>query len=137
MSTASLLMPLTAVPESQVRTAAPGAALTATSHVNFKIVIPRVLSLQMGDGNSLAFNGETVAIASNGHSVALNAIERTANSDSHSRGNLILNSAARKGIAQNARCTLGGRRAGTAPAPAPVGGTLAGSRMAVCTVSSP
>ena len=136
VSTASLLLPLTAVPESHVQTAAPGATLTASTHVNFKIVIPKVLSLQMGDAKSLAMNGETVAVTSNGHSVSLNAIERSANSDSRSRGNVVLYSAARKGIAQNAPCTLGGRPAAAAPVQSR--STSAGdSRMAVCTVAMP
>ncbi len=118
MSTASLLLPLTAVPGSHVQTAAPGAAVTATVHVNFKIIIPQVLSLQMADGNSLALNGETVAIMSNGHNVALNATESSAGTGTRAHHNLILSSAARKGIAQDAHCRLG-------------------LKAAVCTVSTP
>jgi hypothetical protein len=54
MSTASLLLPLTAASESHVQAAAPTARLTATASVNFKIVIPKVLSLQMSDGSLVA-----------------------------------------------------------------------------------
>ena len=56
MSGAALLLPLTAVPDSHVETARAGAVPSATAHVNFKIVIPRVLSLQVGDGKALAQN---------------------------------------------------------------------------------
>ena len=118
MSTASLLLPLTAVPESHVQTVEPSSAVTATAHVNFKIIIPQVLSLQMGDGNSLALDRETVAIMSNGHNVSLNATEPRAAGGTRSQHNLILSSAARKGIAQDAHCRLG-------------------LKAAVCTVSMP
>lgn len=117
MSTASLLLPLTAIPESQVQTAASGVAVAVTAHVNFKVIIPQLLSLQIGDTNSLALNGGMVAIMSNGHNVALNATERTAG-NTHAYTNLILSSAARKGIAQHVHCSPG-------------------IRAAVCTVSVP
>lgn len=124
MSTASLLLPLTAGSESHVQSAAPTAAVTATAAVIFKIVIPKVLSLQLDDGRSLALDTHSVSIMSNGHTVSLNATERTANSSSPSRGNVILSSAARKGIAQVAQCSLDRKRS-------------ADSRMTVCTVSTP
>jgi hypothetical protein len=124
MSTASLLLPLTAASESHVQTAAPTARVTATASVNFKIVIPKVLSMQMNDGNSLSLDARTVTIMSSGHTVSLNATGRTANSTSAARGNVILSSAARKGIAQVAQCSLDGKLS-------------ADSRMTVCTVSTP
>ena len=123
MSTASLLLPLTAASESHVQSAAPTARVTATASVNFKIVIPKVLSLQMSDG-SPSLDAQTVTIMSNGHNVSLNATERTAKSGAHAGGNLILSSAARKGIAQVAQCRLDN-------------GLAAAGRMAVCTVSTP
>ncbi len=124
MRTASLLLPLTAASESHVQTAAPTAAVTAPASVNFKIVIPKVLSLQLGDGSGLSLDAHSVSIMSNGHTVSLNATERTANSRSLARGNVILSSAARKGIAQVAQCSLDKKRS-------------ADSRMTVCTVSTP
>jgi hypothetical protein len=126
MSTASLLLPLTAVSESRVQTAAPTARVTAMASVNFKIVIPKVLSLQMSDGSSLSLDAQTVTIMSNGHNVSLNATERTAKSRAHAGGNVILSSAARKGIAQDAQCRLGNGLA-----------AAAAGRMAICTVSMP
>ena len=136
MSAAALLLPLTAASESHLQTAAPTAPVTATGSVNFKIVIPKVLSLQMADGNSLSLDAQLVTIMSNGHNVSLNATERSANSSSHARGNVILSSAARKGVAQEAQCRLGNGRAAAAPAQTP-GTPAADSRMAVCTVSMP
>ena len=123
MSTASLLLPLTAASESRVQTAAPTARVSAAASVNFKIVIPRVLSLQMSDAG-LSLDAQTVTIMSNGHNVSLNATERTANSSSPTRGNVILSSAARKGIAQIAQCRLDN-------------GLAAAGRVAMCTVSTP
>ncbi len=124
MSTASLLLPLTAASESHLQTAAPTARATATAGVDFKIVIPKVLSLQMSDAGSLSLDAQTVTVTSNGHNVSLNATERTAKSGAHAGSSIILNSAARKGIAQVAQCRLDN-------------GPAAAGRMAVCTVSTP
>jgi hypothetical protein len=128
MGIAISLLPLTAVPESRVRTGAANAPLSATAHLNFKIVIPKVLYLQVGNGNDRILDAQTVAILSNGHNVSLNATVRSADAgislrsaDAVARSNVILNSAARKGIAQDARCRPGG------PASRPV----------ICTVSTP
>ncbi len=124
MSTASLLLPLTAASESHVQTAAPTARAGASAAVNFRIVIPKVLSMQVNDGAGLSLDARTVTIMSSGHTVSLSATERTANPGSPARGNVILSSAARKGIAQVAQCG--------------VDRTLsAGNRMTVCTVSTP
>ena len=46
--TAAVLLPLTAATESQVGSAASGAALSATAQINFRIVIPKTLFLQIG-----------------------------------------------------------------------------------------
>jgi hypothetical protein len=55
MSTAALLLPLTAATESQIRTGAPSASLSASAQLNFKIIIPKVLYLQVGrDGVTLS-----------------------------------------------------------------------------------
>jgi hypothetical protein len=124
MSTASLLLPLTAASESHVQTAAPTSRVTATASVNFKIVIPKVLSLQINDADRLSLDAQTVTIMSNGHNVSLNATARTAQSVAHAGGHLILNSASRKGIAQIAQCRLDN-------------GIAAAGRAAMCTVSTP
>jgi hypothetical protein len=121
MGIAVSLLPLAAVPESRVETRAANAALSAAAHVNFKIIIPKVLYLQVGDANDRILDAQTVAVLSNGHSVSLNAAVRSADAGIHSRSNVILNSAARKGIAQDAQCRPGG----------------AASRPVICTVSTP
>ena len=54
MSGTALLLPLTAVPESQLQTESAGAVSSTTAHVNFKIVIPQVLYLQVGAGKAIA-----------------------------------------------------------------------------------
>jgi hypothetical protein len=68
-----------------LQTAPPTARVTATASVNFKIVIPKLLSLQLADGGSLSPDAQTVTIMSNGHNVSLNATERTARSSAAQR----------------------------------------------------
>jgi hypothetical protein len=53
MSGTALLLPLTAMPESQIQTGSASAVSSATAHVNFKIVIPQVLYLQVGAGKAI------------------------------------------------------------------------------------
>lgn len=105
MSTAALLLPLTAATDSRVQTGAPGTSLSSTAQVNFKIIIPTVLYLHVERASDQAAGVETVAIMSNGHNVTLNAT--TPDSNVRARGNVILSAAARKSIAQNAQCRLG------------------------------
>ena len=99
VSTAALLLPLMTMAESHLHTGT-GAALVATAHMNFKIVIPQVLSLQVGDMGP-------VAVMSNGRTLALTATAR-APSAKPAPGNVILSAAARKVIAQDAVCASTG-----------------------------
>jgi len=134
ISTAALLLPLTAATESEIRAGAPGSALSATAQVNFKVIIPKVLYLSVGGEGDGIEGPNTVAIMSNSRMVALNASLRTAQSDRSSPhaaesdsspwGNLILSTGGHKAIAQTARCILDGQPA------------LAGSRL-ICTASMP
>jgi hypothetical protein len=124
MSSAALLLPLTAATESQIRTGGPSASLSATAQLNFKIIIPKVLYLQVGREGDRIEGPQTVGIMSNSHNIALNASLRTPLADGFARGNVILSAGARKAIAQEAICTLDGQAA------------LAGSRL-VCTASMP
>jgi hypothetical protein len=64
---AALLLPSTAVPDSRVGTGAPNAALSATAHVNFKIIIPKVLYLRVGTANDGALGAGKMAVMSNSH----------------------------------------------------------------------
>jgi len=100
MSSAALLLPFLAVGDSQVRSRAAAKALSATAHVDFKIMIPTVLYLEAGGvrrGNA----PQTVAIRSNSRTVALSA---SAQPSGEAPYHVVLNAAARKGISQEAAC---------------------------------
>jgi hypothetical protein len=115
--TAAALLPSMAVPESRVAAAAPGAALSATARLTFKIIVPQVLFERV-------LGADTVAVMSNGHDVMLNATLRPFDANAAGRFDLILNGAARKGVAQDAQCSPAARAA-------------VGTRQVVCTVSMP
>ena len=128
IGSAALLLPWAAVPESRVESAAANAALQASAHVNFKIVIPQVLYLHVGGAAA-----DTVAVMSNSRNVWLTATvrpgeERGARASAAAnagRGNVILSAAGGKVIAQNTLCTTGETR----PA--------RGMSHVICTVSMP
>lgn len=136
-----LLLPWLAAADSQPQGSLRAATLRASAHLDFRIVIPRMLALQVDGAHVVApaanapaasagapaatsptaatgGPAQTVAVYGNGRTIALGA---TAADDS--RGALILSAAARKAIAQTAVC-----------APAPVRGGAGGI---VCTASSP
>jgi hypothetical protein len=103
---AALLLPIAAVPESRIQSEGANAAVQATAHLNFRIVIPKVLYLHVGDGSVRDADPETVAVMSNSRNVWLTATVRTR--DEHSRaarGSVILSAAARNIIAQDTVCT--------------------------------
>jgi hypothetical protein len=107
-SCAAVLLPLFAAADSQLQLRSGSGATSAAAHVTFKIVIPTVLSLDM-PGDAERARGElTAAVFSNGHTVALAAALR---SSGEPRGTLLMNSAARKALAQHAACAPGPRRA--------------------------
>lgn len=81
MSTAVLLLPSMAAAESHLQTGAASAKMSATAHVDFKIIIPLALYLRMGDGSDHGRGAETVTIMSNSRNVALNATVRTSDDD--------------------------------------------------------
>lgn len=134
MSSAALLLPFTAVPESRVQTAAPSTAASAAAHVNFKIVIPQVLYLQVGGADSRNTAAQTVTVMSNGRNVTLNATLPAA--DSINRANVILRASARKIIAQDTPCTLTSIPA-TAALPEARERVNAATRRYICTASTP
>ena len=135
----AVLLPSMVAAESHLQTKAVGTASVATARVNFKIVIPTVLYLQVGNaadralgadrplGADRRLGAETVAIMSNSRNVTLNASVRRPDSDVPLRGNVIrgapviLSASRRKVLAQDAPCTAGDAH------PHPV----------VCTVSMP
>jgi hypothetical protein len=134
---AASLLPSPAVPESRVAVAAPGAALSATARLTFKIVVPQVLYLQVGSLSERVLGAETVAVMSNGHDVTLNATLRPLDSNPRARFDLVLNGAARKGVAQDALCSPTRRAAAGAAAGAAVPVGDAATRQVLCTVSMP
>jgi hypothetical protein len=98
---AALLLPLAAAPESRIESGTVSSASSAMAHVNFKIVIPQVLYLRVGVGND--------GIAG------------------RARPSVILNTSARRAIAQQAQCTPTAGPAVATAAPHPI----------VCTASMP
>jgi len=136
VSTAGLLLPLMASPESHVQTGAASVASSASAHVNFKIVIPQVLFLQVGSRNNRAEDAQTVSILSNSRSVTLGATDRTPDSGPHALGSLILGASARKIIAQDARCTLRFAHGAAGPTE-PSDRVSVNSHQLVCTASMP
>ena len=136
MSSIALLLPLMAVPESRIESGPVSAASSTTAHVNFKIVIPQLLYLQVGPTNAGPAGAHTVGIMSTGRNVTLNATVRTPDSNIPARRNLILSAAARKAVAQNAQCTLMPAPGGALPAGS-LDSTKAGTRTVICTASMP
>jgi hypothetical protein len=88
----ALLSPLVAAAESQIDSRAATTAPIAVAHLNFKIVIPKVLYLQVASEADRQASGLTVSVMSTGREVTLNATVLTA---------------ARRSIAQNVPCTSG------------------------------
>jgi hypothetical protein len=90
LGTAALLLPLSAAPESHIQAqttkAATDTASSAAAHVDFKIIIPRVLSLHVPDADTAAVATAAaataalnrVSVTSNGHHVALTSTVRSA-----------------------------------------------------------
>ena len=103
MSIAALMLPLLAAGESQfdLGSTAPRAArpLAADARLNFKIVIPQVLSLDIPGGARLATQARA-SIGSNGRSVAL-ASTRAADAARH---DLVLTAAAGRVLVREADC---------------------------------
>ena len=136
MGSAALLVPMMAVPESRIQTEGAGTGLQATAHLNFKIVIPKVLYLHVASANDR--EAQTVAIMSNSRNVWLTATLRTpqdagaaarsAANSATAHGDIMLSAAARKIIAQDTACTLNEPRAGRAST---------GATQLVCTASMP
>lgn len=124
VSSAALLLPSLAATESQLQTGAAGTAIRAAAHVDFKIIIPSVLSLDVAGGAESIPGAHTVSIFSNSRNVALAA---SVGASDNARGNLILSAAARRIISQHAACTLGLVR--------PAG--VADTSRVLCTVSMP
>jgi len=123
LSTAACLLPLLAAADSHLGTQGANGTTRAAAHVDFKIVIPQVLSMQSaGTGR--------VSIMSNSRNVSLSAGVRTADANVLGRGNVILSASAGRVIAQDAECAAIAR--GNAR-----GNARAASSPVICTASMP
>ncbi len=135
-----LLLPWLAAADSQIGSTTERTTARTAAHVDFRIIIPRMLALDVDGAAPPVANAvgpaQTVAIYANSRSIALGATLRASDEP---RGGLILSSAARKTISQSAVCAPVSSRAaalsttlaaaGAAPAGAPAG--------MICTASMP
>lgn len=120
-----LLLPWWAVAESQLQAGAVAGKGSAAAHVNFRIVIPPVLSLGLAGGDTQAGAVQKVVIFSNNRAVSLAA---TAGVLPAAHDSLVLRAAAGRVIAREAACRL--------PTDAAPGVAAKTDRM-ICTVSMP
>jgi hypothetical protein len=121
----SLLLPLWAAAESHVQGGTGTGKVSAAAHVDFRIVIPKVLSLGIAGGDTQGLGAQRVAIYSNSRTVTLAA---SAGPIPAARNNVILRAAAGKVIAREAACQL--------PTDAASRGSPKTNGM-ICTVSMP
>jgi hypothetical protein len=103
MTASSLLLPLWAAAESHLQAGNVGGKLSATAHVDFRIVIPQVLSMGLTGGDTPGSGAQKVAIFSNSRNVTLTA---SSGSTPAAANNMMLRAAARKVIAREAACRL-------------------------------
>ncbi len=107
-----LLLPTMTRAESHIVSGAATDSLRVTAHLNFKIVIPKVLYLSVASEDHGSAGAPTVAIMSTGRDVTLNATVRApaarvpASLDA-ATNSIVLTASARKSIAQNVPCTRG------------------------------
>jgi hypothetical protein len=162
---AALLLPLMAGAGSILQTQARSGQFVATAQVDFKVIIPAVVSLSIGSGDDPRAASGTVSIMSSSRTVTLrattirtsddegsdtppqtstnsaaiptpgSAVQRPASSDD-AHGNVILNAARGKIIAQDERCMPGDTHAATAPAD-PNRTVNMNTTAVICTVSMP
>jgi hypothetical protein len=99
----SLLLPLWAAAESHLQARTASGKVSATAHVDFRIVIPKVLSVGLAGGDTQGPGVQRVAIFSNSRNVTLAA---STGSTPAARSNVILRAAAGKVIARDAACEL-------------------------------
>lgn len=117
MSLAGALIPVIAPGESHIQS---GGSSSASTHLDFRIIIPDVLYLNTRAADGIA---APVAVFSNGRNVTLaTTVQGTDVVTAH----LILSGAGRRAISRNAACEAAARPSGTA----------APSRL-VCTASTP
>jgi len=132
LAAAILAAPMLAEADSQMQTAAARHTAAATAHVDFRIIIPKVLSLALDRSADPGRGAPSVAIGSNGHTVSLAA---TARGSDDARSDIILSAGARRNIVQDAACALRNSRPPTIDSAH--AGVIGDSRRTICTVSMP
>jgi hypothetical protein len=125
LTATSLLLPLWASAESQLQVGPQSGKVSAAAHVDFRIVIPQVLSLGLVGGDTQATGAHRVAIFSNSRNVTLAASGGSVRAGHNS---VVLRAAARKAIARDAVCQLPTDVAGAGRSP---------PHAMICTVSMP
>ena len=125
LTATSLLLPLWAPAESQLQVGPQSGKVSAAAHVDFRIVIPQVLSLGLMGGDARATGAQRVTIFSNSRNVTLAA---SGGSAPTARNRVILRATAGKSIARAAVCQL---------PPDLAGGALSPPQAMICTVSMP
>ena len=122
MAATALLLPLASGAESHLQAAGASAKVSAMARVDFRIVIPPVLSLDVPGGDNQGAGTQKVAIFSNNRNVALAA----SSGSKPVAANVLLRAAAGRVIAREAACQL----------PAETSRSLVSPTM-ICTVSMP
>jgi hypothetical protein len=125
LTVTSLLLPLWAPAESQLQVGPQSGKVSAAAHVDFRIVIPQVLSLGLMGGDARATATQRVAIFSNSRNVTLAA---SGGSAPAAPNRVILRATAGKAIARDAVCQLPTDVAGGGRSP---------PQAMICTVSMP
>jgi hypothetical protein len=165
ISAAALLVPFMAAADSHLQTKAIDAKFITSAHVDFKIIIPPVIYLELRTGNERGKGPVRMHVMSNSRAVALHASVRTSDiggstsstptslnspaarptsvvtastpvSGEGGGRSVVLNAAARKIIAQDEECMVGDAHAAAAPAN-PQSSADVRAAMAYCTVSMP
>jgi hypothetical protein len=99
---ALLMLPRPAAPDSHLATGARDAALRATAHLDFKIIIPPVLGLNLDSGPGLHAGGLPVALFGNTPTLTLSSSTRGTSR------NLVLTAVAHGVIAAHSYCGVDG-----------------------------
>jgi hypothetical protein len=162
ISIAALLVPFMAAADSHLQNKAIDARFISTAHVDFKIIIPPVIYLQLGTGNERGDGPVRMYIMSNSRAAPLHASVRTSDIDGSTSSiptamnspaarptsvvtpvsgegggrSVVLNASVRKIIEQDEECKLGDGHAAAVPAN-PQSSANVRSAMTYCTVSMP
>jgi hypothetical protein len=100
---AAVFLPLAASSDSQVQTGAPDATVSASARLDFRIIIPTVLALRIGENATVASNNRTATLNATLTSAGTPSTNTPGSTNSTS-ANLILTAAAGNTIIHESRC---------------------------------